>query len=152
MLTRITYAREMLSPALAGEMMPHFQNHFDEVGLYKDIPLDPDWDQYFAAQDRDMLRLYIARDEAGALAGYSVYLVGNHPHHRTSKQARHDIFFIQKERRGFGLEFLNWCGQQLKAEGFVAEYMHVAESYDWSSMAKRAGFVKVETIWARRLD
>lgn len=151
-LTHITYASEILSPALASEMMPHFTAHFDEVGLYKDIPLDPDWEQYFQAQDADKLRIYIARDEAGVMAGYSVYFLGTHPHHRGSKQARHDIFFIPKTRRGFGLDFLMWCGEQLKAEGYVAEYMHISAKYDWSSMAKRAGFELAETIWAKRLD
>lgn len=150
--TRITYTRETLSPALAGEMMPHFVNHFDEVGIFKDIPLDPDWELYFQAQEADKLRIYIARDEASALVGYSVYFLGTHPHHKGSKQARHDIFFIPKDRRGFGLEFLIWCGAKLKTEGYVVEYMHISEKYDWSSMAKRAGFEKVETIWAKRLD
>lgn len=150
-LTRNTYTREMLSPALAGEMMPHFQAHFDEVGHFKDIPLDPDWEQYFGAQERDILRIYIARDQEGKLVGYSVYFIAFHPHHKGSKQARHDLFFIDKERRGFGAAFARWCKDQLKAEGCKVEYMHISEQFDWSSMAKREGFEKVETVWARRL-
>lgn len=151
-LTSVTYSREILSPLLAAELVPMFAKHFDEVGLYKDIALDPDWDFYFQAQTANKLRIYTARDEQGKLIGYSVYFVGTHPHHRFSPQARHDLFFIPKENRGFGFRFLRWCGEQLKAEGYKVEYMHVSAKYDWSSMARRAGFEPVETVWARRLD
>lgn len=149
-LQAITYAREMLSPEFAGEVMPLLEQHFQEIDPFQADPLDPDWDEYFRAQAGDQLRIFTARD-AGELIGYSVAFVRTDLHHKTSKRAIQDIFFIRADRRGFGFAFLLWVNEQLKGEGVAVDFQHISMKHDWGTMAKRAGYAPVETVWAKVL-
>jgi len=148
-LQGITYQRETLSPYLIDEVLPLLAEHFKEVDPFPQYPLDPDWVEYLRFEDAGHLRVYTARDAHDSLIGYMAAFVRNDPHHRTSKRATQDVFFIRKERRGFGLEFLLWCNSQLKAEGIEIDFQHVSVNCDWGKMASRAGYTCVETVWAK---
>ena len=147
----ITYARETLTPEFAAELMPLLDEHYAEIDPFKHEPLDPDWDQYYLFQELGLLRAFTARDDSGTLIGYSVSFVRNDLHHRGSKRSSEDIFFIRKDRRGFGLQFLLWCNEQLKAEGVKIDFQHISAKHDWGKMAARAGYEHIETIWGKVL-
>lgn len=146
----ITYAREILSPEFAAEITPLLEAHNGEVDPFPQYPVDPDWDFYYLAQASGFLRIFTARDASG-LIGYSVSFIRNDPHHRTSTRAMQALFFIHPQKRGFGEAFLLWCNEQLKAEGADVDFQHISVKCDWSKMAARAGYVKVEEVWAKVL-
>ena len=73
------------------EMIPLLEAHWQEIAHYKDIPLDPDFDAYFRAEDAGMLRVFTARDENDVLIGYAVFLIRFNIHYKSSKQALQDV-------------------------------------------------------------
>lgn len=150
-LQGIAYQRETFSPDLAREVFPLLEEHFKEIDPFPQYHLDPDWDGYDRFEKAGMMRIFTARDAQGLLLGYMASFVRNDPHHRTSKRASQDVFFIRKERRGFGLKFLLWCNAQLKAEGIEIDFQHVSVNHDWGAMAAKAGYGPVETVWAKVL-
>src|SRR5699024_275904 len=83
-----------------GELLPLLEAHYHEVAHYQDIPLCPDRERYEAVEANGMLRLYTARDDAGALVGYAVFFVQTNAHYATSLQAVQDVLFVHPDYRG----------------------------------------------------
>lgn len=134
------------------------EEHWPELGHYKDIPIDMDWNRYFAIQDMGKLRCYIIKAPTNEefktfeLIGYAFYVVDNHLHYQQTKVATQDILYIRKQHRGFGRDFINWCDMQLKAENVVTVLHHIKPYFDWSDMIKKLGYEPAELIFSRRLD
>lgn len=148
----VTFKRETANSELFHELMPLLEKHYHEIAHYKDIPLDPDFEQYEKLEQIGALRAFIARDELGAMVGYAVYFIRHNIHYRSSLQALQDILFIDPERRGFGAKFILWCDQQLKAEGVQITYHHVKAAHNFGAMLERLGYRLVDLIYTRRLD
>ena len=138
-------------PILEGE-------HWPEVGHYKDIPIDMQWESYFQLQEMGKLRCFIIRDflneehSESIVMGYAFYIVGNHLHYKNTKVASQDILYIRRQFRGIGRDFINYCDGELKKEGVVTVTQHIKPWFDWGSMAEEIGYEKAETIFSRRLD
>ena len=147
-----TYQREQLTEALISEVTPLISKHYKEIAHYQDIPLNPNWDQYLAIQENNASRLYTARDDNGVIIGYACFFVRHNPHYSTSLQAVNDVIFIDKERRGFGREFIAWCDEQLRADGVQVVYHHIKFAHDWSPILRRMGYEEQDKIMSRRLD
>ena len=150
--TTATYQREQLTDALIEEITPLLVRHYTEIAHYQDIKLDPDWSAYFNIQANGPMRIYTARAEDHALIGYSCFFVRYNPHYSRSLQAVNDVIFIDKERRGFGRQFIAWCDGQLKAEGVQVVYHHIKFAHDWSPILERMGYEAQDKIMSRRLD
>lgn len=133
------------------------EEHWPEVGHYKDIPIDMDWKRYFALQEMGKLRCYVVRSvlneemKTFELVGYAFYLVDHHLHYRKTLVAGQDILYIKKQFRGFGRHFLSWCDAELKKEGVVTVTHHIKPYFDWSPMAVELGYEHAEQIYSRRL-
>lgn len=147
-----SFRREIAGPKLFEELAPLFQKHYEEIAHYKDIVLDPDWEQYDLLERAGALRVYIARDSSGHVVGYAVYFIRNNPHYKNSRQALQDILFIDPDKRGFGAKFILWCDKQLKEEGVQVTYHHVKAKHNFGPMLERLGYHLVDLIYARRLD
>ena len=152
------FAREDLTPDFQEEIGPLIAAHWREIAHYQDIPLEPDWPAYFAAQASGALRVFTLRDAeappGASLAGYGVYFVRNNIHYRSSLQAVQDILFLKPTYRGrlVGLRFIKWCDAQLASEGVQAVYQHVKAEHDFGPLLARVGYELVDLIYARRLD
>lgn len=131
-------------------MFPLLKQHYLEIARYQDIPLDIDVDRYVAVESNGLLRMFIAR-AAGAITGYAVFVVSPNMHYRTSVQAIQDVLYIDPASRGFGRRFVEWCDQQLKAEGVQVVYQHVKLAADFGPMLAKIGYEHVENVWGRRL-
>lgn len=149
----VFFAREKYSKELVDEMLPLWKEHYDEIALYKDIPLSPDLKVYGAAEFADILRIFTARQE-GKLIGYEVFLVHNHPHYSTCRSANQDILFLSKDlRRGFmGYRFIKWADEMLKEDGVQVVFQHVKVSHDFSPLLKRLGYVEHDILYSKRLS
>ncbi len=145
---------EPFTAELFAEVAPLMISHWGEIALFKDtVPLDPDYDAYAQAQAAGRLRFFTCRDEAGALQGYAVFFVINHPHYKTTLFAVQDVLFVQPELRhaGSGAKLILWCDQQLKAEGVGVVSQHVKVDHDFGPMLERMGYVLADKIYLRRL-
>lgn len=125
--------------------------HYQEVAHYQDIELDPDYEGYAALEQAGALRIYTARTD-GKLIGYAVYIVRHNLHYRSSLQAVQDVLFIHQVHRGRGMIFIDWCDQQLKAEGVAVVYQHVKVKLDYGPALAKLGYEPIDHIYGRRLD
>lgn len=149
---RVTFQTECVAGFLP-EAKPLFEAHWREIATWQDIPLDPEWDTYALVEETGNLRIYTFRD-AGELQGYAVFFVRQNVHYRGSRQAVQDIIWIAPEYRKqlLGARFLQWCDEQLAADGVQVAFHHVKLTHDFGPTLQRLGYQHVEAIWARRLD
>lgn len=147
----ITFARASSLREIWAEILPLFQKHWLEIAHFDDIPLNPDTEQYFKIDALDLLHVYVARDEASKLIGYAVYFVTPHLHFKQSLHATQDVLFIDKEHRGFGMRFIRWCDEQLRAAGVQVVANAVSEANDYSLVLRRMGYKRSDQMYVRRL-
>jgi hypothetical protein len=132
--------------------------HWEEVGHYKDIPINMEWDRYSQIESAGKLRCFTIRDflnedrKETVLMGYAFFLVDKHLHYRNTLVAAQDILYIRKPYRGIGKDFLKWCHEELKKEKVVTVTQHIKPWFDWGPMAEKLGYEKAETIYTMRLD
>lgn len=134
------------------EMKPLLEKHYLEIAHYQDIPLNVAESQYRQLQDMGVLKTFTARDEENALVGYALFFVKHNMHYYTSLQAVQDVLYIDKDRRGFGVKFIQWCDEQLRLAGVQAVYHHVKEKHNFGKLLNRIGYDLVDLIYAKRLD
>lgn len=148
------FQREEYTAELISEMEPLWKAHYDEIAMYKDIPLDPDLAIYETIALHGSLRIFTLRDETDTLKGYEVFFVKPHPHYRTSIVAMQDILYLAPEMRmGMtGYKFIQWCDEQLKADGVQMVMQHVKAAHDFSAVLERMGYQHHDHIMTRRLD
>ena len=149
------FQREYLetNERLIEELWPLLEAHYIQIAHYKDIPLIPDFEAYRVAEKNGALRIFTAR-ERGVIYGYSVFFVRKNVHYSTSVQAVQDILYLDPMvRKGStGYRFIQWCDDQLRADGVQAVYHHVKVDHDFSPVLQRMGYEEIERIFARRLD
>jgi hypothetical protein len=149
--TKLQFKREKIKDVWQ-EMLPIFKLHWQEIAHYHDIPLDPDEETYFKLDDMNALRTYVARDGRSKIIGYQVFFIKNNIHYKSSKQAVQDVLFIEKEHRGAGWKFINWCDLQLFSEGVQVSVQHIKAAHNFGSTLERLGYELQDLIYTRRLD
>ena len=87
---------------LVDEIKPLLPEHWAELAVHKDIPLDPDFGFYERAAATGSL-IFMTVREAGALIGYAIWVVKPHPHYRKHIWALNDIVWLHPEHRGMSL-------------------------------------------------
>lgn len=147
-----TFQREPADRKLFDDLMPLLKLHFNEIAHYKDIPLDPDFEQYAKLEDIGALRAFTARTADGLLIGYSVFFVRHNIHYRSSLQASQDVLYVDPSRRGFGAKFILYCDKQLAQEGIQVVYQHIKAEHNFGPMLERLGYEQVDLIFGKRLD
>ncbi len=97
--------------------------HKEELAIYQDIPLNPDYEVYETLARKGMMALYTVR-VGGEMVGYAVYFVRKHHHYKDHVWAISDIILVRKPYRnfGFGNALFAFIEQDLKAIG--ADVMH----------------------------
>lgn len=134
------------------ESKPLLQKHWDEIAHFKDIPLNPDYDQYLKLEQMGITRSYSARMEDGKLIGYAVFFIRPNLHYKDSIQALQDIIFIDKNYRGAGLGLIKFCDRMLKEEGIQVVFQHIKASHNFGPALERMNYELVDLIYAKRLD
>lgn len=151
------FNREMLADCME-EIKPILRHeHWEEVGHYRDIPIDMEWDKYKQLEAAGVLRCYVIRSpvneefKESLIVGYAFFFVNKHLHYKHTTVASQDILYVRKPYRGIGKSFLEWCDNHLKDEGVITVTHHIKPWFDWSSMAEKLGYEKAETIYSRRI-
>jgi GNAT superfamily N-acetyltransferase len=135
------------------EFPPLLLDHWVEIARNKDIvPLAFDWELYAAAEKLGKLHVVTARDDK-KLIGYNLHFVSPHPHYKTTLFAQNDIIYLKPEYRGSGAgkELIRIADEKLKALGVKIAYLHIKTEHDFSSLARREGYVEIEKIYERVL-
>lgn len=146
----VVYQRENMK-TIFSEGFHLLEKHFHEIAHYQDIDLAPDQDAYYHAERMGNVEVFTAR-EGSALIGYAIFFIRQNMHYKKSKQAVQDVVFIQKDKRGLGLNFIKWCDLQLKERGVQVVMHHVKTAHDWGPALEKIGYEFVDKIYARRLD
>lgn len=150
---KISFATESLSQVLT-EAEPMLRAHWEEIADYKDkIPFAPDYSQYYKLEEAGHLLVCTARDTE-TLIGYSVYFVHRGIHYSKNIVATNDIFYVAPEYRLKAFEgrtllaiaFLDYCESKLKDRDVSVISMHIKVWKDWSNLAERQGYKRVEYI------
>src|SRR3990167_4142324 len=131
-MSDIKFGIEKVSQVL-NEIIPLCIKHWEEIAHFKDIPLEIDRDGYARLENLGLLRIFTAREDT-KLIGYSIYIVSYNMHYKSSLQAKQDVLYIDKEKRGFGHKFILWCDEQLKKEGVQVVYHHIKAAHNWGKM------------------
>lgn len=145
----VTFASERVA-AVWPEIYPLFEKHWEEIGEYKDIPLNPDFEAYKKLDEIGMMRVYTARED-GVLVGYCVFFVNPNLHYKNTTQALQDVMFIKKERRGFGKKFMEWSDEQLRGEGVDVIHRYMSTDNNFGVLLERIGYEFKALIYSRRL-
>lgn len=150
-LEHLAECRKDIEPVLRHE-------HWEEVGHYKDIPIDMEWTRYEGLQAAGKLRCFTIRDFINeefnemVLMGYAFFIVDKHLHYKNTLVASQDILYVRKPYRGIGKEFLKWCHEELKKDKVITVTQHSKPWFEYGSLFEDLGYEKAETIWSRRLD
>ncbi len=112
----LVYASESLD-SVKSDIRPLLERQWEELAVFKDIPLDPDWAVYHAIDGAGNLAIFTAR-AGGVLIGYAVYFVRRHHHYRVV-YAQNDIFWVDSDYRQshVGSELLKFAEGQLAERG-----------------------------------
>lgn len=138
---------------LWAELRPLLEAHYHEIAHFKDIPLDPNVDDYATAEANGRYRFYTARVD-GELVGYVGFLCGPALHYRNSLQAGEDVIFVRPDMRksGLGSGLLRFAHADLKACGIEVVWHHVKKAHpELGRLLEHDGFELVDLMYARRL-
>jgi hypothetical protein len=126
---------------IVSELPALIQQHWDELGLYKDqANLEPDWDRYFDNARRGILHCFTARYE-GVLVGYIAMLVDKHSQHGKLWADAHMFWLDKAFRTGWnGIKFFRFMEQVLKEEGVQFINIEHTIHFDLSNMFKYLGY------------
>lgn len=113
---------------------------------------DFDWPRYEQVDRSGMLLLCTIRYD-GMLAGFVMYLVVRHPHHRTVRSAECDAIAINHTIRGHGIGRMlyEFAEKQLRERGvkFVTHRFRVC--YDEQPVFPKWGFKLEEHVYKKEL-
>lgn len=137
--------------ANVGELRELIGGHWEKLALDKDkVPLDPNWDVYFAREWAGELSFVVLRD-AGRMVGYWITFVAPGLHYRTCLTATMDIWNVlpDYERAGPILTLSRAVMRELKRRGvnrsFVGEKLHKP----CGRLYRALGYEPIETMYSK---
>lgn len=139
--------------ALWPELAPLLEDHYHEIALFLDIPLDVDRAAYEAMQDNGTLRIYTARHN-GELIGYAIFFVHHNIHYSSSRQAVQDVLYLDPNYRGsmIAWDLIAYTERELARDGVEVIMHHVKHAHPaLGRLLQGRGYTPVETIHVKRL-
>ena len=147
------YQQEFLTDTFIGEVTPLLELHRDELCLYDDFVLNPNWKAYQMLEEMGHFVIYTAREE-GKLIGYAAYAIHQNLHYNNRKHAVQDVIFISKDRRGrlAGIGLIKFADKELTEQGVHLVSHHVKLHNDFGPLLMKLGYGLAEYIYERRLN
>lgn len=130
------------------EVMPLLSAHYEELAHRREsMPLDPDWGQYVALEERGAMHVFTARAQ-GVLVGYSAFFLNPHLHHQNTVVAMNDVLYLTPEMRSGlnGSRFIDYCEQQMRGMGAHRIVWRIPAKHDWSALMYRKGYEDEEKV------
>ena len=145
-------ARETYTEVI-GDVKPFLKEHWEELSLYSDIPLDPELEMYADLDRMGHLAAYTVRSD-GKLVGYALYFVRKNPHYRNHIWALSDVVLVRKAYRqaGLGMALYDFIEADLKARGVHVIHTFTKTEHPELAMLLRArGHTEAELGFSLRL-
>lgn len=159
---KLVYQWEPFS-GLAREIVPLFQQHWEEIALNQDvIKLDPDYQRYLTLEVAGVLHVLAVRDgRTGRLVGYVFCMLGPHLHYASSNWALVDMFWLHPDYRSgwSGVRMFKLLEARMREYGaaviMVTEKQHFAgthrHGHNAGAIFEFLGYNPVETVYSKRL-
>lgn len=160
----VSYAREVLG-GVEAELEGLVQDYYDRTPAHEGLPpYRFQWPVYWQAENAKSLLLVTARRDrkrwggrsgaghyTGTLAGWALYLVIGHPHHRGFTVAECDTLAVSPEERGKGIgrglvEFATPLLRDMKATRIIHRHRLV---YGDNALFPKLGFQPVEVAYSK---
>lgn len=125
--------------------------HYAEVAPHDDIPLKVDWERFMMLENAGAFKFFVVR-KSRKMIGYAMFFVSYSIEYSESLQASMANIFIHPDHRGQGLDFIQWCDEQLKNMGVQVVYHHVKVKKDYGKALERLGYEKMNIEYSKRLD
>lgn len=125
-------------PKLVHELKVLWPMHWREIAIDQDIvPLDPDWDCYYALDERNILAVLTVRYN-GHLAGYVFNHIGPHAHYCSTIFGHTDMFWLHPRfRKGWQpVKMLLENARGLKAREVVVHTVNFKIGFQNGRLAK----------------
>ena len=134
------------------ELEQIFPEHYEELCVTKDFPLEPDYDGYRRLAQAGMLRCITCRID-GDLIGYIVFYIQPHLHYKSCKTAFEDIYYVKKEfRKGrIGIRLFQYAEKVLKEHGVNRIIMHTKIHLDNSRLFEYLGYKHTDKLYTKLL-
>lgn len=134
------------------ELEKLFAEHYDELCVTKDFPLQPDYEAYKRLSEAGMLRCINCRID-GEIIGYIIFVIQPHLHYMTCKTAFEDVYFIKKEyRKGrIGIKLFQYAESVLKGIGVNRIIMHTKIHLDNSRLFEYLGYKHTDKLYTKIL-
>lgn len=141
------------------ELLPVFKEHWSEVGMAGAEALEFKLDilHYLELEAQNKLFCVVLRTDTNKIAGYISFMIYNHHHHRDTRFAYTDCFYVRKDYRktsGFKniIKMFKYAESILKAE-FKVSHIQFAYSVnnDLSMLAQRLGYSKSDILMVKRI-
>lgn len=149
----ITFQKETFSKFISdGEEL--FRVHNQEVvEQIEEIPLDVNYKAYFKLEAMGRLETHTVRDN-GRLIGYSLWMLHNHIHYKTSLTANSTLIYIMPSyRKGLlGYKLIKWSIDKIKERGVQRIMIGIKPDHDFSKILERLGASFFEKIYTIVLD
>jgi len=129
-----------------------FPEHYEELCVTKEFPLEPDYEAYRRIGEAGMLRTVTCRAD-GKLIGYIVFIVSPHLHYKSCKTAIEDIYFVKKEyRKGrVGIRLFQYAEKVLKEREVKRIVMHTKVHLDNSKLFEYLGYKWTDKVFSKML-
>lgn len=126
------------------------KSHFIEVAQFKDLEVDPDYEQYITLSGMGILKLFTLRN-GRELIGYCIFCVSNSLHFKKEVIATQNALYITPKMRGMGHKFLAYCDQRLEEMGVSKIFHHVTPLLDFGPILNYIGYEKGNQIYVKNL-
>lgn len=113
----------------------------EEVGPFKEVKFDPDFDAYQSFADNGDLAIFAAMD-GDNLIGYAVFVLGNHLFYSGLVVGMSDLVYIVPEHRGeTSKEFLEFIDNKLYMDfGVDAIVISMTTKKNFSGLLEHLGY------------
>jgi len=134
------------------ELKEIIKDHYEELSVTKEYPLDPDWDAYLNILNNGKLKFITCKDN-GKLIGYIIFFVYHHIHYKTCLCAFEDIYFLKKEyRKGrVGLKMFQFAEKLLKEQGINRIIYNTKVHQDNSTLFEYLGYKFIDKVFTKLL-
>lgn len=127
--------------------------HYQEIALNQDIiKLNPDVEQYEAAEQSGALRIFTARED-GKIVGYFALIVHRALHYQDHLYATNDVIFLHPDhRKGYtASKLIKFALECLAQDGVSMVFINTKIHRPFDVLLQRLGFNHVENVYAKRL-
>ena len=100
------------------EVLKLLDNHYQELSVTKNYPLNPDYEVYKQADETGNVRVILCTND-DVIVGYIIFFIGLNLHYKDCLLATEDIYYLKPEyRKGTtGIKMFKFAEKYLKTLG-----------------------------------